>query len=136
MTRDPKLFQTFGKSWYGENTLFKSYPSFPKTLLLAPSFESVSEPAMEVYNSFFTKLQDFLGATIANYSIADNWNQTSGISTPVATYLNAVSCEAFTLTYDSWSRASLHLTTDIPNPHCFPPVVCAWQQTFQGLRCC
>lgn len=70
--------------------MFSTFPSFPKQLLLSPSFASVAPASVEVYANFFSKLQDFLGATQKNFSIAEQWNATSGVGIPVTTYLNEV----------------------------------------------
>ncbi|KAA1466956.1 amidase signature enzyme [Dentipellis sp. KUC8613] len=86
ISRDPKLFSTFGKAWYAES--FKSYPSFPRKILLSSDFERVSSNASTVYDAFFQKLQSFLGATISNFSIPQAWNETSGVETPVDILLN------------------------------------------------
>ena len=130
MTLDPKLMQTFGKSWYGQNTMFSSYPSFPKSLLLSTGFETVSTPAMEVYNSFFAKLQDYLGATIGNFSIGAEWNSTSGISIPHTTYLNEVS-----LLGSVNIKNELHLIffpiIDISYSCSVPPMECHRVSSFQ-----
>lgn len=90
LARDPHLFRTFGKAWYGENEMFRSYPSFPAQLLLSPSFQRVSSASRELYTDFFAKLQGFLGATIQNFSIPEAWNATAPVDVPVNTYLNEV----------------------------------------------
>lgn len=75
--------------------MFKSYPSFPKSLLLSPSFGSVSAPALEIYNSFFAKLQSFLGSSVGNFSVTTQWNATSGVPSPVNVFMNEVNTEMF-----------------------------------------
>ena len=92
MTRDPKLFSKFGKAWYAENENLTSYPYLPKKVLRSSSFDSLTnEDAKAVYESFLTKLTDFLGATRQNFSIAEEWNKTSGVDEAAATYFNQVS---------------------------------------------
>lgn len=90
MCRDPKLFKTFGKAWYAKNPTFKSYPSFPKTLLKSTGFETVSAPALEVYDKFIDKLQNYLGATVSNFSVAGQWNETGIKNTSALTFFNQV----------------------------------------------
>ena len=88
ISRDPKLFATFGKAWYAGS--FQSYPAFPKTVLISSDFESVSPASKEVYNAFFAKLVNFLGGTMTNYSITAEFNVTGNSSVPLTTLLNTV----------------------------------------------
>lgn len=128
MCRDPKLFKTFGKAWYAKNPTFKSYPSFPKTLLKSTSFESVSAPALEVYSKFIGKLQSYLGATVANFSIAAQWNLTSGSTIPIGTYFNEVRYYAIDLRFADWGG------TDVFDPCCVSPMGKRGQQALYRLR--
>lgn len=88
MCRDPKLFKSFGKAWYAKNPTFKSYPSFPKTLLKSTGFETVSAPALELYDKFISKLQNYLGATVSNFSVTAQWNESGIKNTSVLTFFN------------------------------------------------
>lgn len=88
MTWNPQLFTTFGKNWYAGS--FESLLAFPKKILLSSSFSGVSAPAMAVYDTLFGLLADFLGASANNFSIAAEWNATSGTGVPINTFLNAV----------------------------------------------
>lgn len=89
MARDPKIFSKFGKSWYSDS--FESYPAFPAKMLVSSEFSNVSTAAQDIYNDFLGKLQTFLNASItSNFSIPEQWNETSGVGTPLTTYVNTV----------------------------------------------
>lgn len=89
IARDPVLFATFGKSWYSGS--FESYSAFPAKMLVSSEFSGVSSAAMAVYADFFSKLQTFLGAEVtSNFSIPEQWNETSGVGVPLTTWLNTV----------------------------------------------
>ncbi|KAL5508468.1 COQ2 [Sanghuangporus vaninii] len=131
LTRDPYLFRDFGKAWYAENELFRSYPSFPKQFLLSPSFATVNADASAIYADFFAKLTGLLGATMQNFSIAETWNATNPVGVPVNVYLN----ETYpTLTaYHQWTVVGSKLFADYAaanggrNPHINPAVLSRWQ---------
>lgn len=107
LARDPYLFRTFGKTWYGQNPNLTSYPSFPQKILLSSGFASVSAPAAAIYSDFFSKLADLLGATTQNVSIVALWNQTSGQSMPITTMLNAV-CDLATNYLYPYDNSPIH----------------------------
>jgi len=129
MTRDPKLFQTFGKNWYAGS--FKSFPKFPKKMMLSTSFEHVSPAATAIYNDFFDKLSNFLGATVqANFSIPNAWNATSGTGIPINTFLNET--YPTLIAFHQWTVLGSKLFADFAaqndgrNPHINPAVLERW----------
>jgi hypothetical protein len=75
VTLDPYDFARFGKAYYGGNSTFKSYPSFPDKLLYlvnpptpfnihSPGFFPSHNPAADVlYEAFVRGLEQLLGTT-------------------------------------------------------------------------
>jgi len=73
LTTDAQQFAAFGKAYYGGNTTFKSYPSFPKKLLYmvdpdkslntpSPGFFPANNPtAAPIFEDFVSALEGFLG---------------------------------------------------------------------------
>jgi hypothetical protein len=69
--RDPTLFQTFAKTWYGDRFIW--YSKFPKTILYSAQFSDLSPTTTKFFGSFFNKLSKFLGSngtTLFNVSSA------------------------------------------------------------------
>ncbi|THG97905.1 hypothetical protein EW145_g7517, partial [Phellinidium pouzarii] len=131
LARDPYLFRDFGKAWYGENPMFQDYKKFPSKLLLSPSLQSMSPAATEVFDDFIANLQKFLGASVHNFSIAEAWNETSGVDIPVNTYMNETYS---TITaFHQWTTVGAPLFKDYAaahggrNPHINPAVLARWQ---------
>lgn len=75
---DAKNFAEYAKAYYGGNSTFKSYPSFPKKLIylvnpqpslsedqtLSPLpglFPPINQAAMPIYETFVQRLEQFLG---------------------------------------------------------------------------
>ncbi|OCB84568.1 amidase signature enzyme [Sanghuangporus baumii] len=131
LTRDPYLFRDFGKAWYAENELFRSYPSFPKQILLSPSFATVDAAASAIYADFFAKLTGLLGATTQNFSIEETWNATNPVGVPVNVYLNET--YPTLIAYHQWTVVGSKLFADYAaanggrNPHINPAVLSRWQ---------
>ncbi|KAH8112112.1 amidase signature enzyme [Phellopilus nigrolimitatus] len=131
LARDPRLFRSFGKAWYGENTMFRSYPSFPTKLLLSPDFQGLTPAATDVYNSFFAQLQACLGASVQNFTIADAWNTTSGVGVPVNSYLNET--YPTLIAFHQWTVLGAKLFEDYAaanggrKPHINPAVLARWE---------
>ncbi|KAK7461377.1 hypothetical protein VKT23_008554 [Stygiomarasmius scandens] len=135
MTRSPKLFSKFGKEWYAET--FKTFPSFPKILLMSTDFDGVSRPAMTVYNDFVGKLQQFLGGNASgvsvtrDFSIPSLWNQTSGVGIPVQTFVNET--YPTLIAFYQWTNVGKPLFDDYAalnggrNPHINPQVKFRWE---------
>ncbi|EIN03572.1 amidase signature enzyme [Punctularia strigosozonata HHB-11173 SS5] len=85
--RDASSFKTFGRSWYGST--FKSFPSFPKRLMVPNDTWPVSNAASEaIFSSFISKLQTFLGAESDATGISALWTATSGVNETVQVYMN------------------------------------------------
>ena len=71
LARDPTLFQSFAKIWYGNR--FISYSNFPKNILYSTQFLNLSLTAAKLFQNFSKKLNDFLGSngtTLFNVSLA------------------------------------------------------------------
>ncbi|TFY83359.1 hypothetical protein EWM64_g647 [Hericium alpestre] len=130
MARDPHLFSQFGKAWYSGS--FQSFPSFPQQILLSDSFKSLSANASAVYDDFFGKLRTFLGqnATIANFSIPAQWNQTSETGVSVNKLLNET--YPILIGWHQWTTVGQPFFNDFAaanggrKPHINPGVLTRW----------
>ncbi|THH19825.1 hypothetical protein EW146_g1427 [Bondarzewia mesenterica] len=129
IARDPKLFSAFGKAWYEGS--FKSFPSFPKKILLSDDFQSVHGAAAAVYSGFFDKLQTFLGVQAANFSISAHWNATSETGVPISQWLNTT--YPTMVAYHQWTVVGKQFFADYAaanggrNPHINPAVLARWR---------
>ncbi|KAF2111070.1 amidase signature domain-containing protein [Lophiotrema nucula] len=92
VTRSAAEFSTWGKAWYGENPVFKSYTSFPTKLIYPidtpgintteyPSpgfFPSSLNDSQPLYDAFIAALESILNTTKLEYDFYSEYKDTSG----------------------------------------------------------
>lgn len=92
VARTAKDFATYGKAWYGANPMFKSYKSFPSSIIypidtvginttLYPSpgfFPSSNNLSQPLFDTFVSKLETFLKTTKTVYDFYTEYKATSG----------------------------------------------------------
>ncbi|KAI8812484.1 amidase signature enzyme, partial [Cladochytrium replicatum] len=81
-TRTGALLYKFGSAMYPS---MKHYSQYPKKLLYPTDYWGSSPNPL--FESFIVKLESFLNTTRTPISISSTWANTSGVSTPMNTYL-------------------------------------------------
>ncbi|KAI5480637.1 amidase signature enzyme [Pseudohyphozyma bogoriensis] len=79
LVRDPHAFGVIAKAWYGD--AFKSYPSFPKRLIVPDNYfplaSDAAPGAQAIYSKFIDNLSTLLSnVTIDTRSLPGMWNTT------------------------------------------------------------
>lgn len=149
LTMDAHKFAEYGKAYYGGNSTFRSYPSFPKKLLYLvdpetpgdkglPSpgfFPSKNSAAAPLYESFVRHLEAFLGVERTRVDFYAAFRDRFGMLP--ADYIGPA--WSLLTAYDQWNLVGRHFTEDYKfanngdTPPVDPPVRFNWDYAANNI---